>query len=188
MNYLCLQLLVFFSLITSAFARLDDLVAASGNFSIAIQQQLLAIKDHSPTEFAERTISYAAAKTAYCTALRDAMPELINIATGKEVQPSALDAMTEIFSVAGEEQAEVADKETADLLQLLSSIPDIQRATLEFENAQKAEEAFQRDFGARLYVAKIGIPVRVLKPVSALRWMTGTCEKSCESLRTFVGI
>jgi hypothetical protein len=154
MNRLCLQLLVFFSLITSAFARLDDLVAASGNFSIAIQQQLSAIKDHSPTEFAERTISYAAAKTAYYSALRDAVPELTNIVWGKEARPPALDTMVEIFSVAGEKQEQVADKETADLLQLLSSNPDIQRATSEFENAQKVEKAFKREFGAGLYVAK----------------------------------
>jgi hypothetical protein len=83
-------------------------------------------------------------KTAYYNTLLDAMPELINIARGKEVRPPSLDAMTEIFSVAGEKQENVADKETADLLQLLSSNPDIQRATSEFENAQKVEKAFQR--------------------------------------------
>jgi hypothetical protein len=137
-------LFAFFSLITSAFASLDDLVAASANFSIAIQQQLSAIKDPSPTQFAERTISYAAAKRAYYTSLRGAIPELTNIVWGKEVRPPALDVMAEIFSVAGEKEEKVADKETADLLQLLSSNPDIQRATSEFENAQKVEKAFQR--------------------------------------------
>ena len=71
-----LRTLVFLSLITSAFASLDALVNASANFSAAIEQQLETLqRDPSPTDFAEKTIWYARAKTAYCK-VRCHCPEL----------------------------------------------------------------------------------------------------------------
>jgi hypothetical protein len=163
-----LLLLVFFSLITSAFASLEDLVAASRNFSIAIQQQLAAFRDPSPSEFAERTISYADAKTAYYTTLRAAVPELISIATGKEARPAELDAMTGIFSGAGEKQEKIADKETADLLSLLSGNPDIERATVEFERAQKLEAQFHIDFDGQDFTSRGSILHRNSNPSAAV--------------------
>jgi hypothetical protein len=42
------------------------------------------------------------------------------IVFGKEARPPTLDAMTEIFSVAGKEQKRLADRQTADLRKLLS--------------------------------------------------------------------
>ena len=54
---------------------------------MAIQQQLAAVDgDLSPSEFAAKTIAYAKSKTAYFNALRDAAPELMSIATGKEAR------------------------------------------------------------------------------------------------------
>ena len=79
-----------FSLATLAFATepLDALVKSAGRFSAAIQQQLATVQNNpAPAKFAERTIEYAQAKTTYFAALRAAMPELINIATGKEPRP-----------------------------------------------------------------------------------------------------
>jgi hypothetical protein len=59
-------------------------VNAAASFSIAIKQQLeMLASSPSPTVFAANTIAYAEAKTAYCQALRAAMPQLINIATGR---------------------------------------------------------------------------------------------------------
>jgi streptomycin 6-kinase len=43
-------------------------------------------------------------KAAYFNALREAAPELINIATGREVRPPELDTMAEVFAVTGEKQ------------------------------------------------------------------------------------
>ena len=43
--------------------------------------------DPAPAEFAGKTVAYAEAKVAYFTALRNEMPELINIASGKEPRP-----------------------------------------------------------------------------------------------------
>jgi hypothetical protein len=80
------RLAVFFALITSVFAAgtLDALVNAAQGFALAIQQQLVAVQSiTTPAELAEKTISYAAAKTAYYEALRAAAPELTEIATGK---------------------------------------------------------------------------------------------------------
>jgi hypothetical protein len=74
------RLAVFFVLITSVFAAgtLDALVIAAPGFALAIQQQLVAVQSiTTPAELAEKTISYAAAKTAYYEALRAAAPELI---------------------------------------------------------------------------------------------------------------
>jgi len=60
----------------------------SAGFSAAIQQQLAPDQgDLSPTEFAQTTIDYAEAKAAYFEALRAEVPELENIATGKEAKP-----------------------------------------------------------------------------------------------------
>jgi hypothetical protein len=149
---LMLRTIVFFCLITSAFASetLDTLVNASAGFSTAILQQLAvcqARQGHpTPTTLAEKTISYAKAKTAYFTALRDAVPELEDIATGKEARPPELDTFAAAFAVAGENQEKAADEETAALLKRFSGSPNVQKARVEFERAQKAKELFHRDF------------------------------------------
>ena len=83
-----LRTLVFFSLITSAHANLDNLVNAAQSFAAAIDQQITTDQsDPAPSEFAEKTVAYAAAKISYYSALRGAMPELTNIATGREPRP-----------------------------------------------------------------------------------------------------
>jgi hypothetical protein len=79
--------IAFFCLVTAALASetLDALVNASAGFSAAIHQQLEILQSGpSPSEFAEKTIDYAKAKTSYFTALRHAVPELEDIATGQE--------------------------------------------------------------------------------------------------------
>src|SRR5580700_11783142 len=91
--------LVFFGLITSAFAgeSLDALLHASRGFSTAIQQQILAInRGPSLIEFVAKTIVYAQAKTAYFDALRAAAPELMDIATGREARPPEVDKSVEV--------------------------------------------------------------------------------------------
>jgi hypothetical protein len=82
--------IVFFGLATSAFVSptLDVLVNAAASFSATIQQQLEMLRsDPSPAKFAEKTIDYAEAKTAYFKALRDELPEMMKIASGKEERP-----------------------------------------------------------------------------------------------------
>jgi uncharacterized iron-regulated membrane protein len=91
---------IFFGLTALAFASatLDALVNAAARFSAAIQQQLEIVQnDPLPAEFAEKTIAYAQAKTAYFTALREEMPELIDTATGREPRPVQLDKFTAAF-------------------------------------------------------------------------------------------
>jgi len=61
-----LRTIVFFCLITAACASetLNALVNASAGFSVAILQQLAAVQgDPTPTEFAQKTVAYATAKT-----------------------------------------------------------------------------------------------------------------------------
>jgi hypothetical protein len=141
--------IVFFGLITSAFASatLDVLINAAASFSATIQQQLEMLQSNpSPTEFAEKTVDYAEAKTAYFKALRAEMPEMMKIAMGKEERPPELDTFAAAFAVAAEDQEKTADEETLVLLKRFSGNPDVQKARAEFERAQKVEERFHTEF------------------------------------------
>jgi hypothetical protein len=51
------------------------------------QQQLEVVQNNPSPARLEKTVEYAKAKTAYCQALRAAMPELIDIATGRQARP-----------------------------------------------------------------------------------------------------
>ena len=95
--------------------------------------------DPSPAEIAEKTIDYAEAKTAYFNALRAELPELMKIATGKEARLPEVDTFAAAFAVAGEDQEQIADKETLVLLKRFSGDPEIEKAKAEFERAQKVE-------------------------------------------------
>ena len=48
--------------------------------------------------------------------------------------------------MSGEDQEKVADKETLVLLKRFSRNPDVEKASAEFERAQKVEERFHRGF------------------------------------------
>jgi hypothetical protein len=139
----------FFALTASAFAseRLDLLVNAAARFLAAIGQQLvIAQNDPLPAAFAEKTVAYAEANVAYFAALREEMPELINIASGKEPRPLQLDRFAGAFSLAGEKQEKAADEKTLVLLGRFSRDPDVEKARVEFERAQEDEETFHKDF------------------------------------------
>jgi|SRR6516162_575094 len=58
----------------------------------------MVLNDLAPADFAEKTVAYARAKTAYFTVLREEMPELISIATGREPRPPALDKFAAFFN------------------------------------------------------------------------------------------
>src|SRR5690349_2488272 len=107
-------------------ATLDALVNAAARFSAAIGQQLVMVQnDPASAEFAEKTVAYAEAKATYFTALREEMPELINIATRRKLRPLQLDNCIAAFAVAGEKLEEVADEKTLVLLERFSGNPDV---------------------------------------------------------------
>jgi hypothetical protein len=127
-----LRAIIFFGLITSAFASatLDVLVNAAASFSATIQQQLQMLQSNpSPAELAEKTVDYAEAKTAYFKALRAEVSEMMKIAAGKEGRPPELDTFATAFAVAGEDQEKVADQETLVMLKRFSGNPDVEKAT-----------------------------------------------------------
>src|SRR5271165_3851091 len=102
------RVIVFFSLITSAFAseKLEVLVNAAASFSATIQQQLEMLQSNpSPTELAEKTIDYAVAKTAYFKALRAEVPE-DQCANG--LLQDAMRLATQVNSSTGQLAAELA--------------------------------------------------------------------------------
>jgi multidrug efflux pump subunit AcrA (membrane-fusion protein) len=144
-----LRTIVFVAMIASISASetLNALVNASAGFAVAIQQQPAAVQiDLSPAELAEKTISYAKAKTAYFNALRDAVPKLMAIAIGKEERSPEVDRFAESFAVAGEDQEKAADDATLVLLKRFSGNPDVEKARAEFDRAHKVEERFHHDF------------------------------------------
>jgi hypothetical protein len=98
--------------------------------------------------------SYAKAKTAYFTALRDAVPELEDIATGQEARPPDVDMFAQTFSLAGEKQEQAADEETAVLLRRFPGNRDIEKARAEVERAQKVEERFRKDFDGQDFTSR----------------------------------
>jgi len=121
-----------------------------------MQQQVFRLRSSSSSKcskanslsakLAEKTIDYAEAKEAYFKALRAEVPELMKIATGKEARPPELDTFAAAFAVAGEDQEKAADEETLVLLKRFSPNPEIEKARVEFERAQKTEEKFHHDF------------------------------------------
>ena len=128
-NRRVLRTLVFFSLITSAHANLDNLVNAAQSFAAAIDQQITTDQsDPAPREFAEKTVAYADAKISYYNALRAAMPELTNIAMGREPRPPQVDKFRDAFQPAGEIRETAAEKETAALLKRFSGDSGVQKA------------------------------------------------------------
>ena len=142
-----IRALVFFGLsgLTFASATLDALVNAATRFSGDIAQQLVIVQNvPALADFAQRTIEYAEAKTAYIMVLRDEMPELINIARRKKFHPLQLDNFIAAYSIEKLEKA--ADEKTVALLECLSDSPNIEKARAEFERAQKTEETFHKDF------------------------------------------
>jgi hypothetical protein len=144
-----LRLFLFLGIVTTALASetLDALDSAAQSFSIAIDQQwTIAQSDPSPATLAENTIAYAAAKISYYTALRAAMSELANIATGREPRPPQGDKFRDAFETGGALREIAAEKATAALLQRHGADPSIQKAAAQLDQAHKIEERFVKDF------------------------------------------
>ena len=62
------------------------LVNAAASFAATIQQQLEMLQSNPPpAEIAEKTIDHAEAKATYFQSVAGGVPELLKIATGKEL-------------------------------------------------------------------------------------------------------
>jgi hypothetical protein len=116
------------------------------------QQWTIAQSDPSPATLAENTIAYADAKISYYTTLREAMPELANIATGSEPRPPQ-DKFRDAFEPAGLREI-AAEKATAALLQRYGAEPEVQKAAAEFDQAHKIEDRFVKDFEGQDFAAR----------------------------------
>jgi hypothetical protein len=156
-GWVMFRAILFFGLTTLALASetLDALVTAAARFSAAIQQQLEMLQnDPSPGEIAEKTIQHAEAKATYFEALRAELPELMKIATGKQARPPELDTFAAAFAIAGEEQEKVADQETLVLLKRFARDPDVEKAMVKFDRAQRVEQAFHKEFDGRDFAGR----------------------------------
>jgi hypothetical protein len=150
-----LRLLFFLGIVATALASetLDQLDSAAQSFSAAIDQQwTIAQSDPSPATLAQNTIAYADTKFSYYTTLREAMPELDNIATGRELRPPQ-DKFRDAFQPAGLREI-AAEKATAALLQRYGAQPEVQKAAAELDQAHKIEERFVKDFEGQDFAAR----------------------------------
>jgi|SRR5580704_11266716 hypothetical protein len=99
--------------------------------------------DPSPAELAEKTIDYAEAKETY-SRLCGGGARIDEICDGRRRGPLA-DTFAAAFAVADENQ-EMADQKTWFCLSNSRGNPDVEKAKVEFERAQKVEEQFHKDF------------------------------------------
>ena len=58
------------------------------------------------------------------------------------------------FSVAGEKQEKAADAATAILLRRFEGNPDVEKAKVDFDRAQKAEQKFHHDFDGQDFTSR----------------------------------
>ena len=143
-----LRAIFFSALISSALAdeNLDVLVNAASSFTATIAQQLEMLdSDPSARKFAEKTIDYAEAKTAYFEALSAAIPEVSKNATGQDRSPK-LDTFVAALAIAGGEQNAPADEKTRARFKAYSPSPQLEQARAAFEHAQKVEDKFRHDY------------------------------------------
>jgi hypothetical protein len=141
-------------------AALTDLVEAAKTFSTTIRQQLETVEnDPSCAEFAEQTIAYAVAKADYYKILASSIPELTEIATGRQTRPPELDQFAHAFSLAGENQEKEADQETVDLLTQFRDDQDIEKARIDFDTAEKIEATFVQEFGGIDFASQFESPI-----------------------------
>ena len=82
------------------------------------------------------------------------MPELANIATGREHQPPDVGKLRDAFDPAGALREIAAEKATEALLRRYGAIPDVQKAAAEFNQAHKIEERFVKDFEGQEFAAR----------------------------------
>jgi hypothetical protein len=130
----------------SASSNLDVLVNAASSFSVTISQQLQMLHSNpSPAVFAEKTIDYAEAKTAYFEALRAALPILTSSSEGEEERSLEIAKFAAALAVSGEAQAKAADNETSAFFARFSREPRVEKARESFDRAQKAERTLRKE-------------------------------------------
>jgi hypothetical protein len=141
----------FLTLAATTFAdpNLDVLINAAASFSATINQQLQMLHSNpSVATFAQKTINYAVAKAAYFEALRAALPILTSTSGSEEERSPEIGKFAAALAVARQEQAKTADSQTLALFARFSHDPRTEKARVEFERAQKAEQSFHKDFDA----------------------------------------
>jgi len=141
--------LLIFAASASGGPDLDVLVNAASSFSVTIGQQLQMLRSNpSIAVFAEKTIDYAEAETAYFEGLRSALPILSNTTVSEEERSAQVGKLAAALAVTGEGKEKAADIETSKLLARFARDPAVEKARLAFERAQKAEQSFRKEYDA----------------------------------------
>src|SRR5271165_2700126 len=126
---------------------LKDLVSASNDFEVAmIEHEHVLERNPSATELAASTLKYAKAKERYFAALRNSVPTLVDMATGKTPKTPEVDKIREIFSGYGETQGKQIEAATVSMLKRRDQDTEVSKAEIEFSRVQKVEDQFHRDF------------------------------------------
>ena len=132
----------------TAFADdLEGLKATSVRY-VAAMKAVLAISDDSDCpELVAKANDYAAAKGAYYTAAREAMPALLQIAKGEKTDSGYGNELTQIFRGFGEDSDEAASGAPEAKLNQCPTSDQRDQARLAVEHAKQTAEQFVKDFG-----------------------------------------
>ena len=126
---------------------LQVLKTAAGRYAIAIRAVLDLPMAADCSEISSKACEYAAAKVAYYTAARQAMPFLIQMAKGERTDTRYGEDLIALFFGSGEEDGEQA---TVLLLSKLRACEGFNQGCQEREavkDAEKIAEQFLKDFG-----------------------------------------
>jgi hypothetical protein len=143
----CFVILLLSAALSDFRRRLKDLVSASNDFEVdMIEHEQVLERNPSTTELAASTLKYAKAKERYFVELRNSVPTLIDMTTGKTPKTPEVDKIREIFSGYGETQAKQLEAATVSMLKQRDGDAEVLKAEIEFNRVQKVEDQYHRDF------------------------------------------
>ena len=132
------------TVITASADDLEELKAAAVHYVAAMKAVL---KTSNCAEGIAKASEYAAAKVAYYTAARQAMPALLQMAKGEKTDSRYGQELTEIFQGYSEDKDQMA---TIILEAQLDRCPSSEKrdaALVAIERARQIAEQFVNDFG-----------------------------------------
>jgi hypothetical protein len=127
--------------------NLQDLVSASNDFEVEmIEHERVLERNPSATELAASTLKYAGAKERYFVVLRESIPTLIDMTTGKTPKTPEVDKIREIFSGYGETQGNQIEAATVSMLKQRDQDAEVSKAEIEFNRVQKVRRPVSQGF------------------------------------------
>jgi hypothetical protein len=132
--------------ITGSANDLEALKAAAVRYVAAMKAAVAIADDADCSELIAKANNYAAAKIAYYTAARQAIPALLQMARGEETASGYGNELTEILRGFGEDKDEEATSALKAKLNQCPTSDQRDQARLAVEHANQTAEQFVKDF------------------------------------------